>query len=462
MKHQNRYLKNQLWIQIAAVAVLALCFAPALFAIMAVSGGHAATVGKGLGLAMAVGVTLTPEQTGELVDGVKSLRTGTDELVKNFDNLQSETKKEFEALRKSTMETHAGFEDRLRAIQRVQNALRLEERMAYGNPCQKFAENQELARGLVRMIVRDCKIEKGLVKRDLDEANTPGSTMINNAEVEKEIYKTLLTYGAFRTLDVRSFSSKTTEVRIQTARAAMTFVDEAAAIGADATKAGSKLTVTAKKLAGLISVSNELLDDDNTGVESDVINDFMEALAYKLDWIGLQADGTADATDGGFTGMFYGGTAAGALSGNVSIATLDFEDFLKCLTTVDPAVLSRPTTKWWTHPTLLAKMLGLKDGNGRPMFLSAIDAPSYGGIGSILGYGVVPAGAAPSADTASSKVACFGDGMAQAIRIRKDFTFERSKDWAFDTDEMTFRAVARAASKTKIATAIAVLTNAAS
>lgn len=458
MKHnQGKYLKNQGWIKFAALLVLAFICIPAAVAVV---NGHASA--GGIALATAGVLTFTGKEAEELVGEVKSIKGSTDDLVKNFDNLDKRTKSDFEALRKSTIETNATFEDRLRAIQKVQASLRNEQRMAFGDPVKKFAMNQDLARGLVRMIVDGCAIDKKFVKRDLDEGNTPGSTYIDNAAVEREIYDTLLSYGAFRTLDVQQFSAKTTEVRIKTARAAMAFVDEAAAIGADSTKAGSKLTVTAKKLAGLISVSSELLEDDNTGVEADVIADFMEALAYKLDWIAFTADGTADATDGGFTGMFSGGTAAAAASGNVSIATLDYEDFLRCLTTVDAAVLTRASTKWWTHPTLLAKFLGLKDLNGRPLFLSAIDAPSYGGIGSILGYGVVPTGAAPSADTTSSKIACFGDGNAQAIRIRRDFRFDRSEQWAFDTDEITFRATARAASKTKIATAIAVLTNAAS
>lgn len=456
-QHQGKYLKNQGWIKIVALLVLAFIGVPALAATL--SGD---TLTGGIALATAGALTFTGKEAEELVGEVKSIKGSTDELVKNFDNLDKQTKKDFEELRQTTIKSNATFEDRLRAIMKVQASLRNESRMAFGDPLKKWTANPDLARGLVRMIVDGCAIDKKFVKRDLDEGNTPGSTFIKNNEVEKEIYDTLLSYGAFRTLDVRQISTKATEARIKTVRAAMTFIDEAAAITADSGKAGAKVTLTVKKLAGLISASSELLEDDDTGVEADIIADFMEALAYKLDWISFQADGTADATDGGFTGMFHAGTAAAAASGNVSIATLDYADFLRCLTTVDPSVLSRAATKWWIHPTILAKMLGLVDGNGRPMFLSAIDAPSYGGIGSILGYGVVPTGAAPSADTTSSKVACFGDGNAMAVRIRKDFRFDRSEQWAFDTDEITFRATARAAAKIKIATGIAVLTHAAS
>ncbi len=114
--------------------------------------------------------------------------------------------------------------------------------------------------------------------------------------------------------------------------------------------------------------------------------------------------------------------------------------------------------RWWLHPTLLAAAIGVKDGNGRPIFQTALEAPSFGGIGSIFGFPVTLVGAAPSTNSASQKIACFGDPKAQAIRIRRDLRVDRSEQWAFDTDEITFRGTLRAASKTRLATAITVLT----
>jgi HK97 family phage major capsid protein len=156
-----------------------------------------------------------------------------------------------------------------------------------------------------------------------------------------------------------------------------------------------------------------------------------------------------------------GGTAAAAASGNVSVETLDFEDVLRCLTTVDSGILTRPC-RWWMNPQILVRMLSIKDGNGRPIFLTANEAPTPGGIGSILGYPVTLAHAAPSANTTSSKVAVFGDPNAQVAGVRSDFVFEASDHHRWNTLERSFRGYGRFGNKIRKATGFAVLTNAAS
>jgi HK97 family phage major capsid protein len=129
---------------------------------------------------------------------------------------------------------------------------------------------------------------------------------------------------------------------------------------------------------------------------------------------------------------------------------------------VDAAVLSRPTTKWILHPQMLVRMLAIKDGNGRPIFLPSTDAPALGAIGSILGYPVILAHGANATDGVSKKIAVFGDTMGQAVCLRKDFEFAASDQAKFTEDSIVFRARARLAAKTKKATAFGVLTTAAS
>ena len=110
------------------------------------------------------------------------------------------------------------------------------------------------------------------IAKDLDSGNTPGSTFIANNELERDIYDLLATFGVFRLFDVRRIGASASEIRLKTARVAAVFVDEAAQIGADSTKAGSKVAVTPKKIGALISVSSELLQDDIGGLVEDVLN----------------------------------------------------------------------------------------------------------------------------------------------------------------------------------------------
>jgi HK97 family phage major capsid protein len=404
----------------------------------------------------------------EVLKKIGSITEQNQQLIKNYDQLTADTKaamENFTALKNS----NADLDAKMRSMQRLNMQLKNERGSAFGDPIKAFARDREKALmliagmakrldvvGLCSKSVRDMATSK-----DLDTGAAPGSGYIANAEIDAEIYDMLLQFGAYRGLNVRMIGAKAQEVRIKTARAAMGFVDEAAAIGADSTKAGSKTMLTPKKIGGLISVSNELAEDDVTGVAEDILRDFLESAAYVLDWISFTADGTADATDGGFSGMFYGGTSRTAATGNVSVATLDVDDFINTMAAAPAAVLQRGA-KWFIHPTFIAKSLLIKDLNGRSIFNTAIEAPSFGAMGTILGFPVAPVGVAPSTDGVTKKIAAFGDPEGQAVRIRRDLVIERSKDWAFDTDELTFRATLRAGSLTRAATAFQILTTAAS
>lgn len=407
-------------------------------------------------------MTDTEFQT-KVLDEVDKHGKSIDTLLKNYDQLGKDTKAAMEAFTKAKND----FSDK-KDIQEVslkmallQRQLELEKRAAWGSPTKALAADPVFCAKLRLAIIEGLQlrgaVNEEMIKRDLDTANTPGSTYIANNTIESDIYSVLLNYGAFRSLDFRTVSSKAVELRLKTARVAAKFVDEAAAIGADATKAGSKAATTLKKIGSLVSCSTELLEDDITGVVEDILDDILESFAQKLDHIAFAADGTADDLDGGFTGMFFGGTAATATATRTSIALTKYADWLKCLTTVDASVLMRPA-RWWIHPTLIAASMGVEDSNGRPIFLTAIEAPSYGSMGSILGYPVTPVSVAPSTNAASAKIACFGDPKAQPVRVRRELHFDKSEHYAFNTDEITFRATQRAASVTRKATAIAVLT----
>jgi HK97 family phage major capsid protein len=113
------------------------------------------------------------------------------------------------------------------------------------------------------------------------------------------------------------------------------------------------------------------------------------------------------------------------------------------------------------HPQILARLMSIKDNNGRPIFLGALEAPSYGAIGTILGYPVIPVMAAPSADAAGLAVAAFGDRNGQVVGLRDDFVFEASDHYRWNTLERSFRAYGRAATGTRRADAFSILTTAA-
>lgn len=401
-----------------------------------------------------------------VLGGVKKLQKTQDELVSNYDQLHKDTKKAFEELTqvKNNLNSIAEFEQKLK---KVELAMRREQRMAFGNPILRIAQDEELRTrfncAIRQAIDRSGDMERltAPMRKALGEDTSPGSTLINPA-LAREIYDTLAQYGIFNTFGVRNVGTKIEKFPVKTTRPiAKHILTEGDEIVDDDNKAGTSVDCTMVVMAVLLNVSLQLLMDSEFDVTADVLDDFAEAFAYLMDWDCLQADGTADATDGGNTGVFAGGTAAVAAAGNTTVETLELEDVTNALLTVDPVVLNR-AARWWMHPRILVRMLSIKDGNERPIFLTATEAPTRGGIGSILGYPVTPAFAAPSANTASSKVAVFGDGNSLVVGMRSDWTFEASDHHKWNTLQRSFRGYGRAGVKIRRATAFAVLTTAAS
>jgi HK97 family phage major capsid protein len=251
--------------------------------------------------------------------------------------------------------------------------------------------------------------------------------------------------------------TKTTKLIVKTARPVANFILTEADTISDATaKAGNNKTLEAELIGVRLDVSRQLFDDSEIDITSDVLDDFIEAVNLRMDFAMFAGDGTADATHGGVTGLINFGTAATATATRTTIAATKYADWLKCLTSVDAAVLQRPA-RWWMHPTLMAAALGVEDTNGRPIFQSAMDAPGKS-IVNLFGYPVTMVGAMPSTNAAGAKVAVFGDPRAFAVGVRKQFEFDRSDEFKWDTYQASFRGIARGDGIGKVATALTVMT----
>lgn len=393
---------------------------------------------------------------------VKTIQSDQEKLLTNFGNLDKETKKTVEELTKikNGFQGHDGEFKRLdQALKKLQLQLTLESRMAAGGNAlslgQRTIRDKESAKRVFGQIAL-CIGRPDIAMKALGEDSSPGSTLINDA-LTQDIYDSLLKYGAWSTLGVRPVGTKNTKLPIKTVRPIANFIlTEGGAISDDANKAGTTITLEVEVIAVLLNVSLQLIEDGEYDVVADVLDDFIEAVNYRADFAAFQGSGAADATNGGVTGLFGFGTAAAAVATHTTIATTDYNDWLKCLLTVDAAVLTRPA-RWWMHPTLAAAAMGVKDSNGRPIFQTALEAPG-GGILNIFGFPVVMAGAAPSTNAINAKVAVFGDPRAFAVGMRKGFTFEESDHARWTTLERSFRGYCRFDAVGAKASALATLT----
>jgi HK97 family phage major capsid protein len=400
----------------------------------------------------------------QVLKGLGESQKTTDALVANYDNLDAQTKSIFEDITKQKNE-FTGLTGQISNIEqsfkKLSLQLRNEQRNAFGNPVQRILadpEKKNLLNAKIRAAL-GAPLNEGHQKA-LTSASGAGATYLRDG-LDTDIYDTLGTYGIWSTFDVKSVSTLNNKFLVKTARPNALYFGEGVTITEDTAKAGTSVTCEAKGIKVVLSVPIELLQDSEVDLSNDILSDFLEALAYRMDWSCLQADGTADSADGSMTGIFAGGTASVAATGNVSVETLDFEDYTKCMLTVDEGVLSRES-RWWMHPRQLIRSLSVKDSNGRPIFLTATEAPTSAGIGSLLGSPVVSSFAAPTANTTSSKIAVFGDPKGLVVGLRTGIEFAQSNEAKFEDYESTFRGVARFGCKIRKAGAFAVLTNAAS
>ncbi len=389
----------------------------------------------------------------QMLEGVGAIRKKTEKLVEDYDRLSAETKTAFEELTKvkNNLTSVAEFETQLK---KVNLALAQERRSAYGNPYARLLANED-ARARINFKFREIAVALGdLPKskldhwkgRSLDLVNEPGSTYFQ-AGFLKELYDTLAEFGAWSTLGVRQMSTKITKMPVKTVRPiAYVLKPGSRTMDDDSNKAGTSVNLEVELIGVMITVYLELLQDSEFDLTTDVLDDFIEAYNYRLDFLAFMADGTDDNVHGGFTGAFNFWGTVSADATRTTVASFKYTDVLKCLTSVAPIVLARKA-RWWLHPTMLARMIGIQDLNGRPIFQTALEAPSYGAIGTIFGYPVTPIYVGPNTDSAGQQIAAFGDGNSVVVGTRQDFNFEASDDFKFDQFLRAFRGVGRAGVK---------------
>lgn len=392
----------------------------------------------------------------EIAQCVSDIQT---QLLTQYDRLERQTKsalEEFTLLKTKINDQTAA----LSTLQRAQVALRNEQLNASGDPIRRIVVDEQkrnYLNGAIRYLCSAPLSEPQ--KKALGEDTLPGSALIAG-DLANDIYDLLATYGQWSTLGVRRLSSKTTTFPVKTARTEASWViTEGSQIQQDTNISGTSVDLTVKLMAVLINVSRQLIEDSDFDITANILQDLAEACAKRLDYAAFVATGANNAESGGFTGIFSGGTPLSAASGHTTVETLTFDDVVSCLT-VNPELLNRKP-KWWIHPSMFVRLLHIKDLNGRPIFLSAIEAPSPGAIGSILGYPVVLCNIAPADNSAGKPVAVFGDPQGCIVGIRNDFEFAASDHHAWDYYQRSFRGILRAGVRIRDQGAFVVLKTAA-
>lgn len=198
----------------------------------------------------------------------------------------------------------------------------------------------------------------------------------------------------------------------------------------------SKRTLGAYAYKQLIKLSTELVEDAGF----DIVGYVAEALGINA---GL-ALGTDIAVGNGSSkpsGIVQ--TASTGVTGGASVAgAFTADNLVDLYHSVNGRYRRSPKCAWLVRDATLAAIRKLKDGASQYLFTDWTSEPIGNAEGRLLGKSVYT-DPNIAAVALSAKSVVFGDMSKFVVRIVNGVRFERSDDYAFNTDEVAFRAVIR-------------------
>lgn len=212
-----------------------------------------------------------------------------------------------------------------------------------------------------------------------------------------------------------------------------------------------RVTLNAKKMAALVPVSGELLEDSAIAIGNLLATLFAEAMAAEEDRVGL-----AGSIGGGdpFDGIMSDATVQNLLMTGTAFADMTADDLLDLTSKVASSALSG--SGYIMHRTVFDHVRKLKDTTGGYIYAQ----PSAGQPGTIWGYpyeltDIMPSMADSAADT---PFLIFGNFRHFYFGDRKNMAIAQSMHAGFTEDITYIRAIQRLAMAVAIGTAFAKLT----
>ena len=292
-------------------------------------------------------------------------------------------------------------------------------------------------------------------KAHLETVNSQGGFLVPD-QFSDTLISLREKYGVIRrAAKIEPMTSDTKRIPMRSATLSASFVGEATA-GTESTQTFQQVSLVAKKLMVLTTISNELNEDSLINLGDSVAGEIAYAFAKKEDECGFLGDGSS--TYGGIVGI---ANALIGVSSNAGINTLggtdaavsdiDINDLHELLAKL-PAYADTPNTKWYMHKSVYSaaveKFIYAANGASSTELSAGTGAPK------LFGYDVEFVSAMPTSATADGTSATlalrvpilFGDlGMACSFGDRRSNTisFSDSALNAFEQDEIVVRGTER-------------------
>lgn len=223
------------------------------------------------------------------------------------------------------------------------------------------------------------------------------------------------------------------EVPVTTAHSSATLTAEATAL-TESDPAFAKRTLGAYKYGVLVQAATELLTDTAVDLEGYLSMQAGRALGNAFGAHAITGSGSGQPTGvvtSASTGKTGGTTVAGAFTA---------DDLIDLFFSVIGPYRNSPSCGWLMRDATMAAVRKLKDSQGQYLWQPSVQL----GVPDLLLSKPVYTDPTVAAVALSAKSVVFGDFSQYFVRLAGGIRFERSDDFAFNSDLTTFRAILRA------------------
>jgi HK97 family phage major capsid protein len=286
----------------------------------------------------------------------------------------------------------------------------------------------ELIRSLARGEIRSHSFEKRDVTKGSTGAPVPTSFYDQVIMLARHVgpmleTSTILNTAGGENLQIPSLSAYSTG----------TVSSEAAAIGESDPTFNAFKTLGAYKYSFLTQISREMVEDSGVDILGFLATQTANALGYAVN--GALTTGTGTVQPTGIV------TAAGSgITGGTGVSgAFTADNLIDLVYSVDTAGRTLPGTGWQLNAQGISAVRKLKDSAGQYLFSPSLSADARD---LLLGYPIYenPAMASPAT---SAKSVIFGHLPSYFARTVGGLRLDRSDDYAFQNDLITFRATMR-------------------
>lgn len=265
-------------------------------------------------------------------------------------------------------------------------------------------------------------------------------------EFERTLIEALLEENIFRGLaKVITTSSGDRKIPVVASKGSASWVDEEGLIP-DSDDAFGQVSIGAYKLATMIKVSEELLNDSVFNLESYIAREFARRIGAKEEEAFFIGNGT-----GKPTGIFNatGGAELGVTA--ASSTAITFDELMDLFYSLKSPY--RKNATFVTNDATVKMVRKLKDGNGQYLWQPSVQA---GQPDTILNRPVKTSSFVPNIE-AGAKTVAFGDFGYYWVADRQGRSFQRLNELFAATGQVGFRATQRVDGKLILPEAIKVL-----